>query len=401
MRYMAGHWFDTLEGKLIVGEAAYQHAVEQSFPGQIVPFREALVGDMVAASTSYYEKAAVDDWTREDYVALGKWALTIINDGTEPEQPFTNTVARRLYLLGLGPEERRYTRSSRFGSLEAYRREIGSPQGRRKYDPSQFTPDKFLKLTSPARESAGRIAVEHYLDELAAKGRTAPGWVWRRHLGNFRPLLDQEGHPDTRNWDTDDYLRWAADFIEINSYELLTPLNVQILGARHRAPWPRSIINHFDNKWRHFKVAAKQYYEEVRRPALEARQKRIRQYREMIAAGTLPSILADSSEHEILAIAGKLRLARRYLPELPENKLLAAARTTHDNFIMKLRDLDDTLDPGTIEATAVMLDIFDDIWPTFSFKKHLHLSDDEIKTARTIRRDKVRHYTDRSRQQAS
>ena len=398
---MAGPWFDTFEGKLVVGEAAYEQAVEQSFPGQIVPFRDALLDSEAPPWADGYEKADVDEWSRQDYVDFGKWVLGVINTGEEPDQPITVRLLKRLYILGFGPEERRYLRKSRFGSMETYRDETGSPQGRRKYNHAELTPDKFLKLTTPTRVSPGKIAVERYLDNLAARGHTAPSWIWRRHLGNFRPLLDQEGHPDTRNWETDDFLRWAADFIEVNGYERLAPLNVEIVAARHRAPWPRSIINQFNNKWRYFKEEAKKYFEEVRQPIIEARERRLKEYTEMISTGKLPDEFAQLAPTELLSAGSKFVLAQALLPQVPDDKIRQFADINSDKYIAELINHYERLDPGTVEATAVMLDIFDDIWPTFSFKEHLHLSEEEVSAARELHRHKVRYYTNRSRQQAS
>jgi hypothetical protein len=115
---MAETWFDTRTGDLLVGEAAIEERQLEAGPA-IKPLNEIINAQTFEFSIKDFEKADINDWTREDYVSFGKWALRIINEA-DTEQPLTERKLQRFYKLGLGPEKSRLRRPERFGTYARF-----------------------------------------------------------------------------------------------------------------------------------------------------------------------------------------------------------------------------------------------------------------------------------------
>ena len=76
------HWFDTREGKLVVGQAAYEQAVELSMPGEILPLVDILTADEFVVDNTFYDKPTVVGTYPEDELrSYGKWVLNILSQG--------------------------------------------------------------------------------------------------------------------------------------------------------------------------------------------------------------------------------------------------------------------------------------------------------------------------------
>src|SRR4051812_35026996 len=123
---MTEFWFDINEGKMVVGAAAYEEAVMQSMPGDIVPLPELLVGpNFPYQPGDFTEKGSRQVWTREEKQMLGHWALVVLEAATgEPRMLKSEPHLERLHILGMAPSTKAF---DTFGSFHAFRELIGSP----------------------------------------------------------------------------------------------------------------------------------------------------------------------------------------------------------------------------------------------------------------------------------
>lgn len=73
---MAEFWFDTRTGDLLFGREAAGPRIDEAGP-DIVYLPDLLKTEVFPFTSESFKKADVDNWTRQDYVNFGKWAVSL------------------------------------------------------------------------------------------------------------------------------------------------------------------------------------------------------------------------------------------------------------------------------------------------------------------------------------
>jgi hypothetical protein len=403
IKVMTETWLDTRTGDLLVGSAAYAEAVEQSLPGDVRLLTDVVRNENFSFTTQDFEKAKVDDWTREDYINFGKWAMKALNPHTEEPKLIEEDI-RRLYLLGLGPERRRIRRSEDFKKFSIFQELIGLPPKQVRY-PGRYdgwSEQNFVRYAKDLEAKLGHKPLATDYDDMAAEGKGPSHVVIKRRVAGGVGFLDESlGYPNVKSWLEDDFVLWGVKVMEANPNTGLTWLMPDILGAKRRGPTMRAIFDHFPS-WKKYKARVEEEYALYQEQTQRAKKAKLEKYRTMISEERLPKHYARLKEDSLLTAAARYIITDTCLPSVSRAEKVDIAKLSApaDQLIPNIRKHDRTLVADDIERLAMELDVFDDIWKMDDYKKFLRLPARQLEAARR-HKNRSRNHLRRSRRQES
>jgi hypothetical protein len=365
--------FDTQTGQQVIGEAALSLRMEQS-GAAVVPLQ-----DLILARSFPYEKgdfapAQLDDWDHDDYVAYGRWVIELTAIDGEP-QPVTTQTLERLQVLGIGPSHKRiYTR---FGSLSAFKEIIGSPAG---YDRLRFADwgtDDYVRYALGLERSLGHPPSRAEYQAAFKAGRGPSQALIKDRFGGTSMLNELIGHPNIDLWAKDDFIAWGIRVVRANPNREFIDKVVEALSRRKRGPSQWTIDKYFGGMTNFREVVIGAHAEQE-----AAKLQRVTTYQHMIRRGELPADFGDMPADELLTQVAKYIITRRCAPDITSKKQRSIAANSPRTFIGALRKAMPHVSAGHIETEAVMLGVFDDIWPLESALENYHVTDEEIQERR-------------------
>lgn len=388
---MSEIWFDTQAGELLVGTAASEQRLAQSGPQVVVPLGNLLQCKDFPYVSGDFPLSDTSNWGPDEYITFGQWALTLVAEQDKP-RPINREHFRRLRVLGLGPPLIQLGGSSGFNE---YKDLIGAPlEGDIGRHRSRFRDTTLDDIVARARQVANRLGdkiSQPAYGKARKRGDLPSEETLYSVVGGLRRLNDLIGFPDLTSWGEDTYINFGLDFLRANGAELFVPAAFDILGKRHRGPWPRHVIMTF-GKWSTYKEEVLQLWIEQE----EGPQRRLAEARQLITEGRLPSEYADLDDAALLRTAGRYRIVQAIAPGLAlVTKKRLAIRHTTESLARQLQALNPHADAGYFEMIALSLGVFDDVYgidrkppPTY-----IRVQPEELEAAKAARRlkGKTRH----------
>ena len=367
---MTEYWFDTRDGALLVGEAAYEARQEEAGPdmADVVKLGELLLADEFPIDESYKPPGG-RVWDREEVLEIGCWVLQVLKSEVGSEDPLlTREHLYRLSKLGLGPSLAPVRRH--FGTLGQFREEIGYTD---KY--GNWSQDQFAAYAKKvARRVGGRPTRGDYT--LAGRLGDGPNIDLIAQRGGVRALNELIGYPDITSWDHDDYVLWGARVKDANNGSQLTARMLGVLSKRKRGPSPGIIASpdHFGSL---AKFQAQVDEEWARQQATKEMhlQEGTSFYKELVAQDA-EGVLRASVPSEQMAIVARYRIAKDCVPDVADAQCRAWAALNTGEFTSRLRN--HRISKAHVEMVAVSLDLFDDLWPMDDYKEYLYVSSDDL-----------------------
>lgn len=329
------------------------------------------------------------NWSPLQYVAFGKWALTVVADGGKP-QPLTRRHVRRLRILGYGPP------AVDLGNFGDYKAAIGSPlagdtqrhRGKFKHKSAETLIQQAAALSEATQ---GKLTKEGYL--LAARaGLVAPIEIINEQIGGIKQLNDLIGYPHIPSWEREDFIAYGLDFLHVNPPDFFIAPAFNLLASRQRGPWERTIRERFI-RWGDYKEEVMKLWQS----AQDERLARLKRYRSQIETGGLPASFQEFDDNSLLLKAGRYRVATECVRGIDADEATTIANQNNDWwFTYKLRRYGKYITNGHIEMIAASRGILDDIQPPKP-KHHLRITDDEIAAARAARQEKLARFREKRR----
>lgn len=370
--------FDTMAGSLIIGEAAYAESIEAgTHPYDIVDVSAILTGE--AETQVEVEPLEVEDWQPKDYIAYGKWLLSVLPDNYR----LKHKTLQLAYKHGFGPEPQRIYRKDkrtsqpRFNGYADFYMQIGATESVKKglHDHMTFTDamDYVKKECQKIAQRGVRPTAEYFL-QLASEGKGPAQKAIKRITGKpYGKLIDMAGYPEPRAWSNEDYVEWGVRFTIAND-RLPYHGGIRQLSKRFRGPSDASIARRFGGilSYQTEVEAAYRRHVEEKEYILQAKLDDIKLG---IEDGTIPSTILDETDQEKLLItAGKLAIVHKVLDGITPKQALTIARIkSTDAFVNGLLKRAPKLTKADIEVVALGLGVFDDLWPCDDYKEYLKI----------------------------
>jgi hypothetical protein len=358
-------YFDLAEALLIVGNNAYETAIEfGASPNDLRPLAEVLTHPEIEITTRP-ERLDVNFWSVDDYISYGKWLMGAA------EIKLSQKLLQRTYELGLGPEPQRLYRKDRsiaqprFKGLSGFFKAVGSLESglRLQYDGWSLARTlEYVKIVAQeVAESGKRPTVEAFNDR--AKANQGPSnEVVRRLFGHpFGRLLDMAGYPEPKHWSDQDYIDWGVRFFEANG-RLPYHKGITTLSKNYRGPSEHGIARRFGGIW--------SFQTEVERALKEAEsaEEALIQELELLAASDphFKEFIEGLEDRQLKKMVyAKYVMVRRLLQHdvKDETLLNQCIKSTTPSFCAYLLGRRKDKKASDLEELASRLGVFDILWP--------------------------------------
>jgi hypothetical protein len=384
------YWFDTREGSLLIGRDAAQERIDEGGP-DILPFRDILEGEALPEIPDYYDKIDARKpalkWSREDYIAAGRMVVRAL-DPEHHNIPVRWQHIQRLAQLGLSPALRSFRRH--FELLSTFRNEVGSMHHFQTRTYEHWTFYDYVEYVGKVLNELNRKPMKADFAERSKRGE-GPDYGKISQKANLRKVYEHLGIPDLQSWEDEDALDWGVKVKMANNGIPLNPYVIHALSQRNRGPSLRYLdyrqggLVKFDSR------VTEQYFDQIASDQ-QLREARLKQYRQMAESGRLPNGFSGLDADRLLKAAPRALLIEAIAPGIPEAKKAELAQGHLSGITYTLLNYESGLTPGHIESTAIRLDIFDEIWPLDQYKRHLKVTDAEIKNLKRKQSEKRKQY---------
>jgi len=375
-------WYDTGPGKLIVGYDAYLARLTQGCI-DLTPLPDLVRDPNFPYLNGDFERLDTAEWTRQDYINFGHWALSIVQNPEETVNPvsaLTRDHLDRFRILGLGPGA--YALRREFGPLWRFREALDMHAGKANRRYADWSLQDFSNYTARIAREIRRKPTEADFADFHRRG-LGPHFseIQQRVRGGIRRLNDSVGYPDITDWQPEDYIYWGVNVMKANEDQQLTEPMLYTLSRKKRGPSARTIANHFGNLTPFYWQV-----EEAHAASKQAEEKRTAEKLTEIFALTesdvLPTDVLQLEPNRQLAILGQWSVARHCLPHLPPERLSGLATVRGSRFITELKKAGRSVRTVDIELAALQLGYSDDLWPLDGWLRTLKVSKAELERAR-------------------
>lgn len=365
---MAETWFDTRTGDVLVGLPAAADRLDEGGPLHVVELKQLLTAEEFPFKPGDFARQKSSEWSRQDSLNLGAWALKIMEvpeQNISPSHRLTRTHLERLNILGLAPGRSHFNKHYR--TMGEYREALSIHHGR---DNSKFKDWSLADFVNYAGNLATTLGRKPKKDDYRA-GYLEGGpneFLIISRLGGYAELNDMIGYPNVKKWDKDDYVYWGCKVMEANSGARPTQRMIDILSRRDRGPSASLVASRFGG--------LSNFQSQVIEAYLASLEDKTAKQAEL--QGVFNSLEVEPVNSEMdTAAAAKYLVAKRCLPD-SQADLISVAVANSSGFISRLRKLNPDLTAGSIEQAAVVLGVFDYIWPLDAGLATLKVSQEEM-----------------------
>lgn len=381
-------YFDLSTGQLIVGQAALEtHFNSGGNPLDTIPLRQLLQREDSNIRSDSYTHLDVNDWNNRDYLSYGHWLRSLLAVPDKKRTVLSEEVFTKSYFLGLGPGAHRVKSPQRFGSLTKFYYALGELPAREsgRYDDwtksnyADYVEKIFLELLRK-RDADGNTRPFSLADEINRRSKSGEGpSVWRmsEDAGRIMHLLSLKGYADVRRWEERDYIDWGVRFMFANEGRVPNTTTMDFLAKTRRGPTSKSVYMRAGRSIPKYQQTVEEEYESelIRRDT--ERESKLEDIHEAFEDESLPVELFSGcrSEDQLISSIAKYRTFLKFFPELRDgHRLQEVIFFQPNNFVQAIRSINSAITGGDIEEAALMLGVFDDIWPFDDYLKHLKVA---------------------------
>jgi len=198
-----------------------------------------------------------------------------------------------------------------------------------------------------------------------------------RRFGKISTFHELIGRPVCRDWEHDDYMDWAYAFYKQNPQTQLSARKMQKLSSRGLGPSDSNVRIVFGSISKYKNLSA-EHYDAISKTELKEKSTRYdlamrhadrdERFHEILTAVSVgPEV---QFEDRALQIYGQYILSNRLLEniDLSLRSELAKIESAEKFAQACIKISDRNLNKAEIETTAVILGVFDDLWPMYRFQ---------------------------------
>ncbi|HVX48093.1 MAG TPA: hypothetical protein VHA05_01920 [Candidatus Saccharimonadales bacterium] len=410
-------YFDLSNGEVLVGrEDRERYLDEGADPSDVVALGALLreSPEMIAALN--LETIDTSGWSRDRFVQFGRWINRVVDPPSQPGQKrlTRNPVLQNAYKLGLGPSA--FAVRKTFDSYGKFYVAIRAKDTHNVGVFKDWELDDFVQHVK--RVGGSKRPTKEDLKRLSDMNPANPDPEYmhqRFHdIGGFRAILELAGYPVIDLWDRDDYIDWGVRFMQANNGVVPTSRMANYLSAKKLGPAARTISDNFTK----LSIFQNEVCDEWRRVEEEKRkdmEDKLDAIRAGLASGSLPmDLFLDQTQadrtygplsieecleqlpaDETIGRYGRYIVISALIPGMSEETKIEIASGQHERgFVNAIRKNHSDISSDQIEYEALMLDVFDYIWPMDKHMQELKLDDgyveyyaalEKVKNVRTPR----------------
>jgi hypothetical protein len=358
-------------GRVVVAQSA-----ELCSGKEILPLNKLLLEPKTISAEYDYQPLATNNWSKEDYIAYGRWLHRIVTPPQRKKSLLSANVIIAAQRLGIGAKLKRITYSTRFGTLTNYYHALRITPG---YEAGRF--DSFDD--EDLADYVERVFID--LQHDAKPGVVLSQEIRRRaELGGLNPtkkilltrgeglkkLLAMRGYADTRNMNQKDFVLLGVKFAQANDGKMPGKAAFNILAKSWRAPSWGSVYARFSN--------GTEYVERVR-AAYEATETYDRQRLQAVKLaveekGISPALFKGSQNRRItISRYKKWQVVDQLLPRLPSQRKIEIAQLQDPRVFRSVLRLSGVASDSQITETVSIYNQDGAVFEDTAFLSYLHL----------------------------
>lgn len=369
-------YFNTLDGTLLIGQAALEMELEcGSHPTDILPLATLLLQKERVIGPKEFKPVPYIGWDQSLDLDIIRWLHGVVSEH-DPTKSVSEEVMTRAGYMGLIPRIHYF--KSKPKSLVGVYVEAGLEGVRTRNLIDDWTIKDFV---SHIQVLAAQLKHKPGYDDLVEASRVSasnphPTQIIRKFKAGLSQLFELAGYPDVKSWSEDDYIDWGVKFMFANNGKIPTSRDMATLSSRYRGPHYSSV---YDNvgPLSDYQKRVQEEYEIERDYRLGIVERTIEHIQKEIEEDAYPISLfeRDESDKEKIAIHARYRLLQYLVPGLEEKYIRQnAIIKRQDWFVRAVQRANPALTVGQIETAASMLNVFDDIWPMDDYMEYLKVS---------------------------
>lgn len=396
------HYFDVSNGEVLAGKQELNEYVAQE---DVNPEHILGLGALLRQNNDLpgenFDTVNPQEWSRERLIEYGRWLYCVVEPpANNKENRLNRDIITRARNLGLAPGYKTIKRI--FGSAGQFYVDIEASDTdiRGKFD--NWSIEDFvgyIKRTVGDRKPSRAILNQ---SRKGNPNNPGPKLIHERFqpIGGVRKLFELAGYQVTELWERDDYINWGVNVMQANDGLLPTTTMANYFSRKGHGPSGKAIIDNFNLISEYQKLVARQYYDKEQQDSEERTQKLFEVSKD-ISNGVIPSELFTSGGQRadfraVVALLGENETILRYAkykvvesvdPEIPiESKLIISKDgIPYRGFVAAIKKHSkNAISEGGVEYAALVLEVFDDIWPMDSHLETLKLDDEFHKYRRCI-----------------
>jgi hypothetical protein len=352
------------------------------------PLRDLLVATDFPYKNGDFEKVDPKLWDRDCCLELGRLVVAAIERDGE-RRSMTRLHISRLEILGQAPGQKLFYEF--FDNFSNFKREVGSPI---RYDRVLYADwgiNEVVQYAEQTKKELGRLPIIADYQQLFNEGRGPSFALIEARARGIRKLNDRLGYPDTKDWEKIDFVDWGVDVMSANPGNDFSLNLIDALAAEGRGPSQHTIKRCV--RWSSLRKEVENEFQTRPEVKRQERTAKLRQYRSMIEQGTMPINSIAITDDELLSVGARYAVIQDCAADLAVDRKLRICSVPPDRFVRYLRRSRPTLSAGDIELAAILLNLFDDIWPVDGSIEHLYVPQgriDEIRIAKSLVRTRIR-----------
>ena len=356
-------YFDLYSGGLIIGQAAYEAAIEAmergGYPADIRHLPEIVDNDEILPSYTRGWRDKYKDWTREDFINNGRWLLKITGNLTSPR-------ISRLSRLGLHANTS--TIAARFGGLPAYHKAIGQNEVSAY---GAFTDwdivDVVTHLYAMGQEENKRPSLK-MISRRIASGKEEPGAFVIDRIVPPLIAIELSGYVMPRNWQKRQYQEWGYLFYLANK-RLPNKSDLDVLSPKYLAPSHGGTALTFEGQFTDFKASIIRMVRDRRKIQLQEIAQEFRKSPEKVLLENY------ESNEELIRRVGRYKIIKQLLTKssLSTNIQLSRYDVIGEEFISYLQRQDKRIEDWMVEGAARRVMCYPELFPDGDFYSQLEV----------------------------
>lgn len=353
----------------------------QETPAHLKDFRGILAGIVeIEKIVDVKDRPKTNDWTREDFLNYGNQIIKLLN-GHQFDHPgkkplkINTEVLRRANHVGLGPRPKLIAKE--FGGLSNFYTELGIAKSHRIGTFNDWTRDDFIKYFRRVGLRTGKRPSFAVLNKLALRNPSNPSpSMLVSRFGQLGIIAELAGFPDVNSWNIQDYTDWGVKYMDANDGLQPSARYLNYLSKKGLGPSSSAVVSNFGK--------IRSYQEPVTAQYIKMLENKENEKKALFAAildGQKSKKIPDNLFGDCLDEDTKIIRYARYavLDDLlkdvvrVEKKVTISKDTNRVNIGSEIKKSRPSITDGDIEHSALVLGVFDILWPLDSHLQTLKI----------------------------
>jgi hypothetical protein len=374
--HQTNYYFDLFSGQLLIGDEAYtQHVEAGGNPADVIGLSEFIRSEQHKSrpmSDHLRHTENRTSWTKEEILKAGEWLLTLPRKEHEPE--LTQDMLERAARIGLIAGITQI--NNRFDDVSHLYKELNLDNVRQRGMFRHWEKQDYISYLRMVMSTKQQRSIINELQERSSNHEgPSPDTIRRSTKTSITNLLEAAGYlADMKNLSYEDHIDWGIKFMMANDGRSPDTPSIIYLSSKKLAPTRNAIYENFGSFPNYQDQVTAGWLAQMEKLEM-AHENKLLDITEAFKENVLPaSVFEGISKENLIRTTAIYRLVSYLFPDLKDiekKKIINKADEPLESIMIMI---DPTIKAGAVETTALLLGVFDDIWPMDDYLQTLRIA---------------------------